>query len=1204
MKIFYLYFLKSFIYCGISLISLKGLSQINLTNTENYIYVFEPTDPVTSVGQSTPGHHSVQYFDGLGRPKQVIQIQSSTSEKDIITRIEYDEFGRQIQDFLPIPSEQNNGAYIQNDLVNGSYYTMKYGENTWFSEREIESSPLNRVLKQAAPGEDWALGNGKEIKFEYLTNSQSDQVPYLYVTPSIVTGWTEYYPNIREKGYYGSNLLYKTITTDENGKKIEEFKTKKGQIILKRTYDGTERLDTNYVYDEFGNLAFVLPPLASVNINAVVTNNVFRQNLCYQYVYDDKNRLIEKILPGKGPEYMLYDKQNRLVATQDAVQRTSQKWLFTKYDQYSRVAYTGIVTGTRSNIINLINAAGSNNTVRDNNTGFSKNGLLVSYTVSGFPNSASSINELLTVNYYDDYKFKNPPSIPEEIFDVDVITHNPNNSTQNITTKSLLTASIVRVLGSNSWEKTYNYYDAKLRTIGVHKFNHTNGYTKIENLYDFRGKILQTLTKHRPNNLINEIVTEEKFTYTPNEQLLSHTHKVGSNPEELISKMVYDELGMTESKKVGGTDLTGATGRLQHIEYEYNIRGWLTDINNVNETMGSGIDDLFAFKINYNNLDFGGDGAVDKLYNGNISQAFWRSASNNVIRGYSYEYDDLNRLKHAHFNIPLNRTSSYYSESFDEVLSYDKNGNIKTLIRNLEDPSNGLAIDMDNLTYTYAPDSNKLVKVEDSTNNTLGFTNGANSSIEYTYDVNGNMISDLNKGIASISYNHLNLPTEIVFSGSSTKKINYLYNAAGVKIQKKVTNGSTVTTTDYRDGFQYFNNVLQFFPTAEGYVKNTVVNNQNTYDYVYNYTDHLGNIRVSYMKDPSTGNLKILEENHYYPFGLKHSRYAPLVGRMSAINNDTDKAIVPINPNDQFARQSVYKYKLNGKEYQDELGLNVYAFGFRDYDPALGRWNVIDQLSEMYHTTSPYAFVQNNPLINREIDGRYFEEGSKSERQAARIERRADRRAGNLERKADRLDSQGKSTKDLRDRAGELRQSAQDVRDMRNDQSTEYKYASVNGKQAKSLGVEGPATVGTGANGNGHQVVTMFTEKNMGNQIHETRHGGQHSRGEIDAVNQVSSINAEVSAYRAQYSWNGSLQLPTLDVNSISNIVDFQTNILNRVLLDNGRFPTQVNTTNVTNIGQINRSLIQNIVEIGVAGGSGSLPTVQNYLLWIYAPLP
>jgi hypothetical protein len=151
--------------------------------------------------------------------------------------------------------------------------------------------------------------------------------------------------------------------------------------------------------------------------------------------------------------------------------------------------------------------------------------------------------------------------------------------------------------------------------------------------------------------------------------------------------------------------------------------------------------------------------------------------------------------------------------------------------------------------------------------------------------------------------------------------------------------------------------------------------------------------------------------------------------------------------------------------------------------------------------------------------------------------------------------------------------------------------------------MSGPATVGTGTNSKGDQVVTMFTEKNMGNQIHETRHGGQHFRGEVNAVTQESSIAVEVSAYRAQYSWNGSLKANTLDSSTISNIVDFQTNIHNQTLMSANQMPFGVQQTNISNISQINSGFVSNIVEIGQGGGRAPLPIVQNYLLWIYAGL-
>ncbi|MGV0923432.1 RHS repeat domain-containing protein [Empedobacter tilapiae] len=102
---------------------------------------------------------------------------------------------------------------------------------------------------------------------------------------------------------------------------------------------------------------------------------------------------------------------------------------------------------------------------------------------------------------------------------------------------------------------------------------------------------------------------------------------------------------------------------------------------------------------------------------------------------------------------------------------------------------------------------------------------------------------------------------------------------------------------------------------------------------------------MSYQKE-ANGSLKVLEENNYYPFGLKHSGY-----------NNTNLA----NAN--------YKYKYNGKELQDELGLNLYDYGARNYDPAIGRWFNIDPLAEIYRDDSPYNYALNNPIYFIDPDG-------------------------------------------------------------------------------------------------------------------------------------------------------------------------------------------------------------------------------------------
>ncbi len=138
---------------------------------------------------------------------------------------------------------------------------------------------------------------------------------------------------------------------------------------------------------------------------------------------------------------------------------------------------------------------------------------------------------------------------------------------------------------------------------------------------------------------------------------------------------------------------------------------------------------------------------------------------------------------------------------------------------------------------------------------------------------------------------------------------------------------------------------------------------------MYNYTDHLGNIRLSYTKDPATNVLTILEENHYYPFGLKHANY-------NMTNKQYTKLLgggVIISPVDRNA----YKFKFNNREYQDELGLNVTAMDFRNYDMAIGRFNVIDPLAEKAYNLSPYRFGFNSPLVFNDSSG-LWEENSTS----------------------------------------------------------------------------------------------------------------------------------------------------------------------------------------------------------------------------------
>jgi RHS repeat-associated protein len=237
------------------------------------------------------------------------------------------------------------------------------------------------------------------------------------------------------------------------------------------------------------------------------------------------------------------------------------------------------------------------------------------------------------------------------------------------------------------------------------------------------------------------------------------------------------------------------------------------------------------------------------------------------------------------------------------------------------------------------------------------------------------MIKDHNKGITLITYNHLNLPTTIQFG--STNTITYIYNAIGQKVLKKVRTGNEYANTDYLTGFQYRSSYtetqgnqstaeLQYFPTAEGYVQQK----DGRYFYVYHYTDHLGNIRLSYSLDPETQMIKIMEENHYYPFGLKHEFYNTATMKFAEkMAPNTNEAMIVLEQANNFVGDGSYNYKYNGKEFQDELGLNMYDYGARNYDPAIGRWMNIDPLAEQMRRHSPYNYAFDNPVYFVDPDG-------------------------------------------------------------------------------------------------------------------------------------------------------------------------------------------------------------------------------------------
>jgi len=943
---------------------------------QNFTKVITYKKPTTqgNVDITNPADAAIQvtYYDGLGRPIQQIAHKQAANGKDIVTHIEYDQFGRQIKDYLPYTTSSASLSYNPNgqtDVMN--YYASTYNVNTTvpYSEKQLENSPLSRVLKQAAPGESWALGSNNEIKMEYQTNADNDVK--LFTANATWDATNEIYNiSLVQNSFYAKNQLYKTVTKDENWKTgvnntSEEFKNKRGQVILKRTYNNSVAYDTYYVYDQYDNLTYVIPPLAAEQ--AAITQTIL-DNLCYQYKYDSRNRLVAKAIPGKQWEYIVYNKVNLPVATGPAFSPfggTNTGWIITKYDGLNRPISTGWFDGLqptaagRLTFQNKMNSAGDSYyeaKALNNGTNVVDN-ITISYTDKVYPRFNNEPYKLLSVNYYDDYNFPH----------ANLINYTVTGVTLATSLKGLPTGSWVRVLegeDKTNAEQSYTLYDDRYRPVRSYTKNHLGGFTQVDTSLDWAGKTLQIITTHKRKDSDQTLTTTETFEYTDQDRLYIHKHQVNGEPEETLTENFYDPLGQLITKNTGSY--------LQEVNYKYNIRGWLTSINDKEIApsedgyvqLGSG--DLFAFKVSYDDVMYP-VGNVERLYNGNISETQWVTSTDNTVRHYGYSYDHLNRLEEAIFIQPK---IGGEENAFNESLQYDKNGNITHLERNGKIYSDITPIDILSYTYEY----NKLKTVKDDSGSPQGFNDGNPSGTDYVYDSNGNLISDANKKITSITYNHLNLPTHFQFANGNN--IDYLYNAIGTKVSKKVKTGAEYADTDYLTGYQYRSSYtqaqgdqstaeLQYFPHAEGYV----LHKEGKFFYVYHYTDHLGNIRLSYTYDNDTSMIRIMEENHYYPFGLKHDSYNTQHLGYSTYTDEGEITNYVLEEVPKFVGDGSFAYKFGNKELQDELGLNMYDYGARNYDPALGRWMNIDPLSETSRRWTPYNYAYNNPMYFVDPDG-------------------------------------------------------------------------------------------------------------------------------------------------------------------------------------------------------------------------------------------
>lgn len=858
----------------------------------NYVYSkkFLEADGSRSVA-------SYQYYDGLGRESQLRTTGVGGRGKVLATMNAYDVKGRLEEKWLPALVGKEY-AYTDEAELKSLCIASYDNDMSPFEHRQYDE--YGREISVCPAGEAWHKTDRK-VSTKYGVNEAG------VVRRYIVTQNME----LRQDGYHSAGTLSSIETTDEDGHRLVVFTDLFGQKILERRGESN---DTYFVYNDLGQLRFVLSPLYQQREDVMLYG--------YEYRYDRKGRMIQKRLPGCQPVKYWYDDDNRLTFVQDGVLREKDRYRFMVYDVQNRLVLQGTcdacrwLDGYRLSPLYLNRSGGL---------------LGTDYVVQNDDMLSNAVLECAV--YYDDYIFLSG-TMAHEFSAVSVST--------DVSAAGLKTGIVVRA-SNGEFVYTALAYDLKGNIVEVG--------TKGLHNYTERSKTEYTFTDQpKKSSLRVDVGYGDYFTAdyvnaynVYNDKLHSSQCKVRHGAQIASSAMeyTYDDFGRIEtiSRPLG----TGGQGK---VTYAYNLHGQPTSI-----ATGS-----FREKIYYT------DGPGVFCYNGNVSSLLWKNGEEPQERGYKFSYDNLNRLTLGEYGEGEGLASrlNHYTEGQE----YDSNGNI---IRQKRYSGRwGECTLMDDLELSY--EGNQLSLVREQAPDLSYMDNfeymGEGDGNRYFYNVNGALQADTHRLISHIDYDDCGNPLRIQFSNGNVTK--YVYTSVGQKLRTihytampnihvgtgeihDLTPGETLYTdsVDYLLGGSLLlrNGSVYMYRFDGGYFEvsnydNAATDHADNFTAYYHNTDHLGNIREVVREDGA-----LWQQTDYYPFGTPH------------------------DVSFRVTRPSMQPYRYNGKELDMMHGLNTYDYGARQYNSVIGAWDRTDPMAEKYYNVSPYVYCENNPINAIDING-------------------------------------------------------------------------------------------------------------------------------------------------------------------------------------------------------------------------------------------
>ncbi|MBO8454741.1 MAG: hypothetical protein IAC07_08490 [Bacteroidetes bacterium] len=441
--------------------------------------------------------------------------------------------------------------------------------------------------------------------------------------------------------------------------------------------------------------------------------------------------------------------------------------------------------------------------------------------------------------------------------------------------------------------------------------NHIGGWDTEATEYSFTGMPLKRIQHHSDTD--SSFAETSTYSFDNMDRPLTVAHQLDEDEPVTVSDLSYDLLGRVASEKRNGNPELATA-------FSYNIRSWLKTSEG----------DILSMRFYHEDTR---EGALSNTqrFDGGISALDW-SVRGGHAGGYNFSYDGFTRLTEAEYI-----STDPDGENFSTAYSYDANGNILSLTRYGTEGNPSRPVEALSMEY----DGNRLSAVTDSgtaRNRALRRKTARQSTSQedFTYDANGNLTSDLTAGIASVSYNLLNLPQSFsIVTEDGSAETRYLYDADGRKLRVTATGSDgAISVTDYTANVVRTDGKVDRILFEGGYIHNG--------KYHFFFSDHLGSVRAVACEDGS-----VIQSSAYYPFGETFGD-----------SPDTCPSSQP--------------YKFNGKEDQSFASVPLLDYGARLLSTRTGRWTTMDPLAEKYYSISPYAYCGNNPVNLIDPDGMWI----------------------------------------------------------------------------------------------------------------------------------------------------------------------------------------------------------------------------------------